>query len=62
MIRQVEINFLSHLFFNFLIKNVSPKNNLNELEYRMETKIPAGIYIVRVALEEGQIIKKIRVD
>jgi hypothetical protein len=28
----------------------------------METKIPAGIYIVRVTLEEGQIVKKIRVD
>ena len=49
--------------YNILGQSIKTWNNLGaELEYRMETKIPAGIYIVRVALEEGQIIKKIRVD
>ena len=49
--------------YNILGQSIKTWNNLGaELEYRMETKIPAGIYIVRVTLEEGQIVKKIRVD
>ena len=49
--------------YNILGQSIKTWNNLGaELEHRMETKIPAGIYIVRVTLEEGQIVKKIRVD
>ncbi|MBT3546084.1 MAG: T9SS type A sorting domain-containing protein, partial [Flavobacterium sp.] len=49
--------------YNILGQSIKTWNNLGaEQEYRMETKIPAGIYIVRVTLEEGQIVKKIRVD
>ncbi|MDG1508509.1 MAG: T9SS type A sorting domain-containing protein, partial [Flavobacteriaceae bacterium] len=49
--------------YNILGQAIKTWNNLGEeLEHRMETKIPAGIYIVRVTLEEGQIVKKIRVD
>ena len=49
--------------YNILGQSIKTWNNLGaELEYRMETKIAAGIYIVRVTLEEGQIVKKIRVD
>ena len=59
----LNLNIKKAALYNILGQSVKTWNSLGtELEYRMETKIPAGIYIVRVALEEGQIIKKIRVD
>jgi len=59
----LNLNIKKVALYNILGQSIKTWNNLGaELEYRMETKIPAGIYIVRVTLEEGQIVKKIRVD
>ncbi len=59
----LNLNIKKAALYNILGQSVKTWNSLGtELEYRMETNLPAGIYIVRVALEEGQIIKKIRVD
>ena len=59
----LNLNIKKVALYNILGQSIKTWNNLGaKLEYRMETKIPAGIYIVRVTLEEGQIVKKIRVD
>jgi len=49
--------------YNILGQSIKTWNKLGtDTEYRKEVQLPAAIYVVRITTENGEVVKKIRVE